>query len=115
MALHGDLTQQVRDEVMARFRSRDIAMLVATNVAARGLDIDDVSHVINYDLPEAYEDYIHRIGRTARAGKEGVAISLITPRQIFELRSFEKRARVRIERGRLEGAGSALHLAERLR
>jgi ATP-dependent RNA helicase DeaD len=88
LALHGDLPQTVRDEVMKRFRTRELAMLVATNVASRGLDIDDVSHVINYDLPEAYEDYLHRIGRTARAGKEGVAISLITPRQIFQLRSF---------------------------
>jgi ATP-dependent RNA helicase DeaD len=114
-ATHGDLTQAVREDVMARFRSREIAMLVATNVAARGLDIDDVSHVINYDLPEAYEDYVHRIGRTARAGKEGVAISLITPRQIFEIRNFERRAKVTIERGQLEGAPSAMHLAEQLR
>ncbi len=78
-ALHGDLRQNKRDRVTAHFRASKFRILVATDVAARGLDIPHVAHVINYDLPQCAEDYIHRIGRTARAGAEGEAICLVTP------------------------------------
>jgi len=78
-AIHGDLRQQKRDRVITAFRNKKYRILVATDVAARGLDIPHIEHVINYDLPQCAEDYIHRIGRTARAGAEGSALSLITP------------------------------------
>jgi ATP-dependent RNA helicase DeaD len=79
--LHGDLSQVQRDRVMKRFREGNVEVLVATDVAARGLDISNVSHVINYDLPDGPEPYVHRIGRTGRAGRKGVAISFVTPRE----------------------------------
>ena len=77
-AIHGDMPQSHRDRVMSRFRSRDLRILVATNVAARGLDIPDVSHVINYDMPGNLEEYVHRIGRTARMGRPGTAITFVS-------------------------------------
>lgn len=80
-ALHGDLNQMQRDRVMGRFRSEQIDLLVATDVAARGLDVDHISHVINYDIPLDPEIYVHRIGRTGRAGRTGLAISLVTNRE----------------------------------
>ena len=80
-ALNGDLNQSRREQVLERFRQHTLKILVATDVAARGLDIDDVSHVINYDFPQDAEDYVHRIGRTGRAGKTGIAISLLTSRE----------------------------------
>jgi len=88
-ALHGDMAQAARERVMGHFRSGKIPVLVATDVAARGLDIDDISHVINYDVPLDPEAYVHRIGRTGRAGKRGVALTLITPRDERRLRSIE--------------------------
>ena len=78
-AIHGDLRQSKRDRVIAAFRNRKYRILVATDVASRGLDIPHIEHVINYDLPQCAEDYIHRIGRTARAGAEGCALNLVTP------------------------------------
>ena len=78
-AIHGDLRQNKRDSVIAAFRNKKYRILVATDVAARGLDIPHIEHVINYDLPQCAEDYIHRIGRTARAGAEGAALNLVTP------------------------------------
>jgi ATP-dependent RNA helicase DeaD len=88
-ALHGDMAQDARETVMRRFRRGQIGVLVATDVAARGLDIEDVSHVINYDVPYDAEDYVHRIGRTGRAGKTGVAITLVTPRERRWLKTIE--------------------------
>ncbi|HEX2906480.1 MAG TPA: DEAD/DEAH box helicase, partial [Phototrophicaceae bacterium] len=79
--LHGDLNQVQRDRVMARFRSNQVELLIATDVAARGLDIEHISHVINYDIPLEAESYVHRIGRTGRAGRTGIAITLVTPRE----------------------------------
>ncbi len=79
--LHGDLSQAQRDRVMGRFRTEQVELLIATDVAARGLDIEHVSHVINYDIPQDPESYVHRIGRTGRAGREGCAITLVTPRE----------------------------------
>ncbi|QQK80185.1 DEAD/DEAH box helicase [Salicibibacter cibi] len=88
--LHGDLNQSQRDAVMKRFRESTIEYLVATDVAARGLDVQNVTHVINYDIPQDPESYVHRIGRTGRAGKSGQALTLVTPREMKHLRSIEK-------------------------
>ncbi|MCC6601221.1 MAG: DEAD/DEAH box helicase [Crocinitomicaceae bacterium] len=89
-ALHGDLSQSQRDHVMKRYRSRALQMLVATDVAARGIDVNDVSHVINYNLPDEIESYTHRSGRTARAGKTGVSIVIINMKEVFKIRQLEK-------------------------
>ncbi|MEZ5421136.1 MAG: DEAD/DEAH box helicase [Vicinamibacterales bacterium] len=96
-ALHGGLDQRQRDRVMQLFRSGKAEVLVATDVAARGLDIDHVSHVINYDIPTAPEVYVHRIGRTGRIGREGVAITLVDPREQRTLRFIENVTRQKIE------------------
>ncbi len=90
-ALHGDLSQAQRDHVMNRFRSKHLQMLVATDVAARGLDVNDLTHVINYNLPDDPEIYIHRSGRTGRAGKRGISITLIHLREKGKLRQVEKK------------------------
>ena len=95
-ALHGDLSQNQRDRVLDGFKKGKFKFLVATDVAARGLDIDDVSHVFNYDLPREQENYIHRIGRTARAGKPGKAITFITPQETRDLWAVEHVCRTRI-------------------
>ena len=87
--LNGDLSQEARERVLQRFRNNQVKVLVATDVAARGLDIDHVSHVFNYDLPKDPEVYVHRIGRTGRAGKSGIAISLLTPKGKWFLRKIE--------------------------
>ncbi|MFZ5596126.1 MAG: DEAD/DEAH box helicase [Bacillota bacterium] len=99
--LHGDLSQLQRNQVMKRFRNNQIEVLVATDVAARGLDIENVSHVINYDLPQDVEFYVHRIGRTGRAGKAGTAITLVTPREYGQLRLIERMTKTRIRREHL--------------
>ena len=88
--IHGDLSQVERDDVMRRFRKRKLQILVATDVAARGLDVDDLTHVINYNLPDDDEVYIHRSGRTGRAGKKGVSMVIIHGREIRRLKSIEK-------------------------
>ncbi len=88
-ALNGDLEQNAREQILGRFRSGQIKVLVATDVAARGLDIDNISHVFNYQLPDDAEVYVHRIGRTGRAGKTGIAISLFSPREKRRLREIE--------------------------
>ena len=89
-ALHGDLTQQQRDKVMGRFRSKVLQLLIATDVAARGIDVDGITHVINYELPDDMEVYTHRSGRTARAGKSGICISICHTRETFKIRQLEK-------------------------
>ncbi|MCX7770646.1 MAG: DEAD/DEAH box helicase [Proteobacteria bacterium] len=95
-ALHGDYSQAQRERVMGKFRKKDINILVATDVAARGIDISDVSHVINYSIPQNPESYVHRIGRTGRAGREGVAITFVTPHEYRSLREIEKRTKTKI-------------------
>lgn len=100
-ALSGDMSQDARERTLGRFRKNLIKVLVATDVAARGLDIDDISHVFNFDLPEDPEIYIHRIGRTGRAGKSGVAISLFSPYEKRRLHQIEGFARKKIERAKL--------------
>jgi ATP-dependent RNA helicase DeaD len=89
-ALHGDMSQEARESVLRRFRRGAVRVLVATDVMSRGLDIQDVSHVINFDMPYDAEDYVHRIGRTGRAGREGVAITLVTPRERRWLKVIEQ-------------------------
>jgi ATP-dependent RNA helicase DeaD len=100
-ALHGGMVQKQRDRVMQLFRTEKADILVATDVAARGLDIDHVSHVINFDLPTAAEVYVHRIGRTGRIGREGVAITLLAPREQRFLQYVERLTKQRIEIGKL--------------
>ncbi len=100
-AIHGDFTQAHRDRVIKQFKTGDIDILVATDVAARGLDISGVSHVINYSIPQNPDSYIHRIGRTGRAGRSGIAITFVTPREYKNLRLIERTARTRILRAEL--------------
>ncbi len=89
-SLHGDLSQSQRDFVMKRFRARTLQMLVATDVAARGIDVNDITHVINYNLPEETENYTHRSGRTARAGKKGKSIAIVTSKDIYRIKDIER-------------------------
>src|SRR6185369_10822190 len=96
-ALHGGMTQEARDKVMRRVRSGDSELLIATDVAARGLDIDRLTHVINYDLPAEPEAYVHRIGRVGRAGREGVAITFVEPREHHGLRNIERLTKHKID------------------
>ncbi|HQR40764.1 MAG TPA: DEAD/DEAH box helicase [Blastocatellia bacterium] len=96
-ALHGDLTQPQRETVLRRLRAHQVEIVVATDVAARGLDVDHITHVINFDVPHDVESYVHRIGRTGRAGREGKAILLVTPRQGRMLREIERYTGARIE------------------
>jgi ATP-dependent RNA helicase DeaD len=100
-ALHGGMAQEQRDRVLGRFREGALDVLVATDVAARGLDIEHLSHVINYDIPSNPDAYVHRIGRTGRAGREGVAITLVEPREQRLLRNIESSTRTRMELGRI--------------
>ncbi len=99
-ALHGGMSQEQRDRVMKRLRAGTAELLVATDVAARGLDIEHLSHVVNYDVPSAPESYVHRIGRTGRAGREGVAITLAEPREHWMLKTIERATKQKIEIGR---------------
>ena len=88
--LHGDMDQKMRTKVMDRFKRRMLQAIVATDVAARGIDVNDITHVINYELPEDVESYTHRSGRTARAGKSGICMSIVTPREIGKIRQVER-------------------------
>jgi ATP-dependent RNA helicase DeaD len=102
--LHGDLSQAQRDRVMKRFRTGQADILVATDVAARGLDVPEVTHVFNFDVPESPETYVHRIGRTGRAGRAGEAVTLVTPKEVRWLRQIERIIKARIEPRRLPTA-----------
>jgi ATP-dependent RNA helicase DeaD len=97
-ALHGDLTQQQRDRVMQRFREKSIQLLIATDVAARGIDVEGITHVINFELPDDIEVYTHRSGRTARAGKSGICISICHSREAFKIRQLEKMTNAQFHR-----------------
>lgn len=103
--LHGGITQAQRTRAMGKFRDSQFEFLVATDVAGRGIDVDDLEVVVNYDLPDDAEDYVHRIGRTGRAGRQGAAISLVTAREMGRLRAIEKFARLKVQRGQLPTAG----------
>jgi ATP-dependent RNA helicase DeaD len=94
---HGDLSQSQRERLLMRFRQQQVRWVVATDIAARGLHVDNLTHVINFDLPDAIESYVHRIGRTGRAGKTGVAISLVTPLEKYKLRQIERKTKQPME------------------
>ena len=106
--LHGDLSQTQRDRVMKKFRDGSTDVLIATDVAARGLDIDNITHVVNYDIPQDPESYVHRIGRTGRAGNKGVAMTFITPREFRQLKLIERVAKTRIIRKAIPSAANVL-------
>lgn len=103
--LHGDMNQTQRDRVMNKFRKSGLEFLVATDVAARGIDVDDVQVVFNYDLPYDVEDYLHRIGRTGRAGRSGRAISFVAGREMFQIYNIERFTKTKIQRGKPPTAG----------
>jgi ATP-dependent RNA helicase RhlE len=98
-AIHGNKSQNRRQEALGNFKCEQIRVLVATDIAARGIDVDDVSHVFNYDLPDVPETFVHRIGRTARAGKDGIAISFCAPDEEQDLKAIEKLTRISIPEG----------------
>lgn len=106
--LHGDMSQHQRDVSMGRFRNGSTNILIATDVAARGIDVDDVEAVINYDLPQDIEYYVHRIGRTGRAGKTGRSFTFVSGREIFRIRQIERFCRTTIEEKKLPGAAKVL-------
>jgi ATP-dependent RNA helicase DeaD len=108
-ALHGDLSQSHREKILNKFKKRRVNILVATDVAARGIDVQDLSHVINYALPQDPESYVHRIGRTGRAGKEGTAITFITPVEYRKLQYISKSARTDIRKARLPKVRDVIH------
>jgi len=100
--IHGDRSQSQRNGALSGFQQGRFSVLVATDVAARGLHIDDVAHVINYDLPKMAEDFIHRVGRTGRAGSEGLASSLVAGAEVIELRHIERTLKLQIERKQID-------------
>src|SRR6185437_10382281 len=110
-AIHGDKSQGQRERALAAFKAGRVTALIATDIAARGIDVDAISHVFNYELPNVPEAYVHRIGRTARAGAEGVAVTLCDPAEVGLLRDIEKLTRLSIpaESRRAGGAMPAAH------
>ncbi len=101
--IHGDMQQRARDTVMKKFREGKVKILVATDVVGRGIDVTGISHIINYDVPESSDDYVHRVGRTGRMGREGVAYTFITPEEGAELTRIEMRVNKLLTRGEIEG------------
>ena len=101
--IHGDLSQGLRNRIMQGFRDGKLSTLVATDVVGRGIDVKGISHVINYDLPDDPENYVHRIGRTGRIGADGVAIAFVTPEQGKQLTAIESLINVELEQDELEG------------
>jgi superfamily II DNA/RNA helicase len=94
LALHGDMTQSARERALQTFASGKVDVLVATDVAARGLDLDDITHVVNYDPPRDHQDYVHRVGRTARAGRAGAGVTFVSPGQQGELSAIARRLKL---------------------
>lgn len=107
-AIHGDLSQGQREKVLQKFRNKQLTVLVATDVAARGIDIDNLTHVINYSLPQDPESYVHRIGRTGRAGKTGIAITLITPSEYRKLVTIQKMANATITKQKIPNVAEVI-------
>jgi ATP-dependent RNA helicase RhlE len=105
MALHGNKSQSARTQALAGFKSGDIRALVATDIAARGIDIDDLPHVVNYEIPNVPEDYVHRIGRTGRAGREGEAVSLVCLDEEGFMQEIERFTKQQIPAEVIEGFG----------
>src|SRR5258707_10549044 len=102
--IHGDRTQAQRNGALNGFQEGCFQVLVATDIASRGLHVDDVAHVVNYDLPKMAEDFIHRVGRTGRAGSQGRASSLVAGAEVVELRQIERTLKLRIERETIDAA-----------
>ncbi len=118
-ALHGDMNQQAREAVLRKLRKQAVDIVIATDVAARGLDVENISHVINYDIPNDVEYYVHRIGRTGRAGRTGIALTLVTQRELRMVNTIERFLKIRIERVRVPteadvAANRAVMLAQTL-
>jgi ATP-dependent RNA helicase RhlE len=103
VTLHSDRNQSQRNKALASFRSGQVRVLIATDVAARGIDVDDISFVVNYEVPATADDYIHRVGRTARAGRDGAALTFVSPEEESLLALIERATGVRLERARLKG------------
>ncbi len=101
--IHGDLQQSARDRVMKSFRAGETRVLVATDVVGRGIDVSSISHIINYDMPQSSDDYVHRVGRTGRMGREGIAFTFVTPEQGIELTRIEMLINRLLERDEIEG------------
>jgi ATP-dependent RNA helicase DeaD len=106
-AIHGDLAQGARDRVMAGFRAGTVRYLVATDVVGRGIDVSNISHIINYDIPQFCDDYVHRVGRTGRMGREGVAYTFVSPEEGNELTRIEMRINLLLKRGEMPGFSSS--------
>jgi ATP-dependent RNA helicase DeaD len=104
--IHGDMDQRSRDSTMKKFRAGEISCLVATDIVGRGIDVSGVSHIINYDVPQFCDDYVHRVGRTGRMGREGIAFSFVTPEQGHELTRIEQRINRQLKRDDMEGFAS---------
>jgi len=102
-SIHGDMAQNVRDRVMRKFRDGQVKILVATDVVGRGIDVSSISHIINYDMPQSSDDYVHRVGRTGRMGREGIAFTFVTPEQGNELTRIEMLINVLLKRDEIEG------------
>ncbi|MBN1854547.1 MAG: DEAD/DEAH box helicase, partial [Pirellulales bacterium] len=109
--IHGDMQQRVRDRVMKRFRAGDVRILIATDVVGRGIDVSGISHIINYDIPESCDDYIHRVGRTGRMGREGVAYTFVAPEEGNELTRIEMRVDRLLVRAEMENFESFIRSA----
>jgi ATP-dependent RNA helicase DeaD len=101
--IHGDLAQNVRDRVMRAFREGTVRILVATDVVGRGIDVSSVSHIVNYDIPEFCDDYVHRVGRTGRMGREGVAFTFVAPEEGSQLTRIEMRIERLLQRDEIAG------------
>jgi ATP-dependent RNA helicase DeaD len=99
--IHGDMSQGARDQVMSRFRAGKLRYLIATDVVGRGIDVTGISHIINYDVPQFCDDYVHRVGRTGRMGREGVAFTFVAPEEGPELTRIEQRINRQLLRGEL--------------
>lgn len=109
--IHGDLAQGMRDRVMRAFRDRKVRVLIATDVVGRGIDVSGISHIVNYDVPVFCDDYVHRVGRTGRMGREGVAYTFITPEEGAELTRIEMRINKLLKRDQIEGFDAVVHPA----
>ena len=101
--IHGDLSQSIRDRVMRQFRDGTVKILVATDVVGRGIDVSSVSHIVNYDIPEFCDDYVHRVGRTGRMGREGIAFTFVSPEEGPQLTRIEMRIERLLKRDEIEG------------
>ena len=101
--IHGDMQQGNRDRVMRQFRSKEVRILIATDVVGRGIDVTGISHIINFDIPQSSDDYVHRVGRTGRMGRPGVAYSFVTPEEGQELTRIEMLINKLLKRGEIEG------------